>query len=84
MQLNLKVVNEELVRRGYKAELAKGSGYFFFRGGEAEDWIDSSVPVRTINLLTLKQWVEEFRRLKTLNQQIMRTAKPGASGAKIE
>jgi hypothetical protein len=33
MRLNLKLVNEELGRRGYDAELAKGRGYFFFSGG---------------------------------------------------
>jgi hypothetical protein len=77
MRLNLKLVNEELGRRGYDAELAKGRGYFFFRAGEADEWIDSTVPVRTINTLTLKKWIEEFRRLRSLNTQIMRTAKSG-------
>lgn len=76
MQLNLKVVNGELARLGHKAELAKGSGYFFFRGPEADDWIDRSVAVRTINSLTLKQWIEEYRRLEELNRQILKTAKP--------
>ena len=75
MRLHLKSVNDELARRGHKAELAKGAGYFFFRGGEADDWIDRTVAVRTINSLTLKQWVEEYHRLKALNQQIMKTAK---------
>jgi hypothetical protein len=79
MRLNLKLVNEELGRRGYDAELAKGRGYFFFRAGEADEWIDSTVPVRTINTLTLKKWIEEFRRLRSLNAQIMRTAKSGRS-----
>jgi hypothetical protein len=77
MRLDLKAVNGELARRGYKAEIAKGSGYFYFRSGEAGDWLDSTVAVRKINDLTLKQWIEEFRRLRALNQQIMRTAKPG-------
>jgi hypothetical protein len=75
MRLHLKSVNDELARRGYNEELAKGAGHFFFRGGEAEDWIDRTVAVRKINSLTLKQWVEEYRRLKTLNQQMMKTAK---------
>ena len=76
MRLDLKVVNNELARLGHKAELAKGAGYFYFRSGEADDWIDRTVAARTINSLTLKQWIEEFRRLKALNQQIMRTARP--------
>ncbi len=76
MMLNLKLINEELARRGYRAELVKASGYFYFQSGETEDWLDRTVAVRTVNTLTLKQWVEEFRRLKSLNDQILRTAKP--------
>jgi hypothetical protein len=75
MRLHVKVVNDELARLGHSARLAKGSGYFYFESGEAEDWIDRTVGVRTINSLTLKQWIEEYRRLKALNQQIMNTAK---------
>jgi hypothetical protein len=33
--------------------------------------------VRTINSLTLKEWIEEFRRLRALNQQIMKTTGKG-------
>jgi hypothetical protein len=75
MRLHLKIVNDELARLGHTAQLHKGDGYFYFAGGEAEDWIDRTVGVRTINSLTLKQWVEEFRRLKALNQQIFTSVK---------
>jgi len=75
MRLHLHSVNDELARRGYKEELAKGAGYFFFRGGEADGWIDTTVAVRTINSLTLKQWVAEYRRLKELNHQMRKTAR---------
>ena len=61
MRLHLKVVNDELARRGYSARLAKGDGHFYFTGGEAEGWLDGTVKARTINTLTLKQWIEEFR-----------------------
>jgi hypothetical protein len=77
MHLHAKSVTEELARLGHKAELVKGAGYFFFHGGETEDWIDRSVAVRTINSMTLKQWVAEFRRLKELNEQMIKRAKPG-------
>jgi hypothetical protein len=79
MQLHLKTVNGELKRHGYSAELAKASGYFYFDGGEAADWLDRTVGVRTINSLTLKQWMEEFERLKKLNAQIMGTLKGGGT-----
>jgi hypothetical protein len=75
MQLSLKTVNDELAQLGFTAVLTKGGGYFYFRSGEAADWLDCTVRVRTISSLTLKQWVAEFRRLKALNEQIMLTVK---------
>jgi site-specific recombinase len=75
MTLHLKVVNDELARLGHTALLAKGQGHFYFRSGEAEGWFDNAVKVRKINSLTLKQWIAEFRRLKDLNERIVRTAK---------
>jgi hypothetical protein len=66
MRLTLKTVNDELARRGHASALAKGDGYFYFTtGGAATDWLDQTVRVRTINSLTLKQWIEEFRRLES-------------------
>lgn len=76
MRLNLKAINDELATLGYTARLEKGNGYFYFQFGEAADWLDRTVGVRTINTLTLKQWIAEFRRLKALNEQILRSAKP--------
>ena len=64
-----KAVNNELARRGHSARLEKASGYFCFFGGEAKDSLDRTVGVRTIDSLTLKQWIEEFRRLKAPNEQ---------------
>ncbi len=75
MRLALKTVNDELARRGHTAVLAKGDGYFYFNQGETADWLDRTVRVRTINSLTLKQWIGEFRRLKDLNERILRSAK---------
>lgn len=77
MRLHLEVINDELARLGHTARLVKGDGHFYFHFGEAADWLDRAVGVRTINSLTLKQWIEEFRRLKQLNGQIMRTVRPG-------
>jgi hypothetical protein len=78
MRLHLKVINDELARLGHNAELAKGDGYFYFKSGETEEWLDRTVKARTINAFTLKQWVAEFRRLKELNEQILKTVKPGS------
>ena len=40
MRLMLKAINDELAKRGHTARLAKASGYFYFEGGEAEEWLD--------------------------------------------
>lgn len=80
--LSLKTINDELARRGHRARLQKASGYFYFLGGEAADWLDRSVGVRTLNSLTLKQWIDEFQRLKALNAQILGIGKAGSSPKK--
>ena len=69
-RLTLKSINDELVRRGHNARLEKASGYFYFFGDEAADWLDRT-PGTTVNSRSLDQWVEEFKRLKKLNQMIM-------------
>jgi len=86
MRVTLKTVNEKLADLGTNAELAKGAGYFLFRGGEADDWIDRTVAVPTIGSLTLEQWVNEYKRLKTLNDDMMKkAAKQGSpSAAKMQ
>jgi hypothetical protein len=70
-RVTLKAVNDELARRGHHARLEKASGYFYFFGGEATDWLDRTVPVTTVNALTLDQWIDEFKRLKKVNREIM-------------
>ena len=79
MRVTLKAVNAELTRRGHKAMLVSGDGYFYFRGGEAADWLDRTVRVSTLSSLTLDQWMQEFMDLKKKNAEIQRAAKP-ASG----
>jgi len=72
MRVTLKAVNDNLAALGAKTELAKGAGYFFFRGGEAEDWIERTVRVPTIGTLTLEDWLGEYKRLKTVNAEMMK------------
>jgi hypothetical protein len=70
-RVTLKAINDELLRCGHNARLEKASGYFYFFGGEATDWLDRTVQATTVNALTLEQWVEEFKRLKKVNLEIM-------------
>jgi len=46
------------------AMLMSGDGYFYFRGGEATDWLDRTVRVPTLSSLTLEQWIQAFGDLK--------------------
>ena len=75
MAVTLKAINEELAKRGHHALLAKGDGYFYFWSGEAADWLDRTVTVPKLSSLTVDQWVEEFRKLKKKNQEILRSGK---------
>ncbi len=49
MRLTLKTINDELAKRGHTARLEKSDGYFYFHFGEAADWLDRTVRVRTIS-----------------------------------
>ena len=75
MRVTVRAVNDELAKRGHKAMLVQGDGYFYFRGGEAADWLDRTVTVRTLSSLTLDQWVQAFRDLKKRNAEIQRAGK---------
>ena len=58
-----KMVNDALRARGREESLREGNGYFYFGGGEAVNWLFSSVMVRRISELTLEQWLAEFEKL---------------------
>jgi hypothetical protein len=75
MRVTLKAVNEKLAAIGAKTELAKGAGYFLFRGGEAEEWIERTVRVPLISSLTMEQWIGEYERLKALNEDMTKAPK---------
>ena len=68
----LKTVNRELERLGSHAVLAKGGGYFYFRDGEATDWLDHTMRVPTLHSLTLEQWIEQYRILREKNQALLK------------
>jgi len=70
MPLTLKRINSELFKRGVRLEEA--SGYFYFIGGEAANWLDRTVRVPKVSSLTLEQWVGKFERLQKSNAQIMK------------
>lgn len=71
MPINLKAINSELAKRGFKAALAKGEGYFYFQGGDASDWLDRTVRVATLQSLTLEQWMGQYEELKAKNDSLL-------------
>ena len=77
-RVTLKAINDELAKRGHHARVEKASGYFYFFGGEATDWLDRTVRAPAVNALKVEQWIEEFKRLKKVNQKIMGTSKAPA------
>jgi len=74
MPLTLKSINAALFKRGVRLE--RGTGYFYFMGGEAANWLDRTIRVPKVSSLT--QWVGEFERLRKLNAQIIKV-KPARS-----
>jgi hypothetical protein len=48
-----KIVNDALRSRGRDESLREGEGFFYFGGGEAVNWLTSSVMVKKISGLTL-------------------------------
>jgi hypothetical protein len=76
MRLTLKTINDELKRAGHDVRLEKGDGYFIFAGAAAANWLDTTVRVPTLSSLTLEQWLDEFNKLKKLNQDIRDSSRP--------
>ena len=75
MPLTLNAINAELAKRGHNTLLQKGSGYFYFMGGESANWLDKTVRVPRVSSLTLEEWMTNFDRLKKLNERIMSTGR---------
>src|SRR3954470_21851969 len=71
MKVTLKAINEALNGLVPDVRLAKGDGYFYFTSGETANWLDTTVRVPTLSSLTLEQWIEEFKRLKSVNQTLL-------------
>jgi hypothetical protein len=67
-----KMVNDALRAHGRDESLRQGDGYFYFGGGEAVNWLSSSVMVRRISDLTLEQWLKEFDSLLERDRKLRR------------
>jgi len=56
-------VNDRLRKMGKAERLARGRGYFYFRGGEAMSWHSSSVYTNNPDAFTVDGWLKEYERL---------------------
>ena len=73
-----KMINDALRARGRDESLREGGGYFYFGGGEAVNWLSSSVMVRKISDLTLEEWLKEFDKLLATDKKVRKSMRtPG-------
>ena len=81
-----KTVNDALRARGRDESLREGDGYFYFGGGDAVNWLTSSVMVKQVSDLTLEQWLGKFESLleqeKKLRRQMKETTPSMANSRK--
>lgn len=55
--------------------MREGDGYFYFGGGEAVNWLTTTVRVRKLSDLTLQQWLAEFDKLLTQDKKLRKSVK---------
>jgi hypothetical protein len=89
MRLTLKTIDDELRRLRHDVHVERGDGYFYFWKGETNNWLDRTVNVPKVSSLTLEQWIDEFNRLKNVNEEMLagkppkkKAADPKEAGAK--
>jgi len=71
MRVTLKTIDDELRRLGHDVHLEKRDGYFYFWKGQANDWLDRTVNGPKVSSLTLEQWIDEFNRLRKVNEEML-------------
>lgn len=74
-RVTLRVVNAALAARGINGVLVKADRYFFFRGAEANSWLDRTVQVARVSDLSVEDWVKAYQELKRKNAEIARVGK---------
>lgn len=57
-------VNKVLKAMGVPERLVRGNGYYYFFGGEASSWPNSSVAVFRADELSVERWIKEYDLLK--------------------
>ena len=81
-RVTLKTIDDEFRRLGHDVHVEKGDGYFNYWKGEANGWLDRTVNVPKVSSLTLEQWIDEFNRLKKVNEEMLAGKLPKSTGIK--
>jgi hypothetical protein len=59
MGITVKAVNDALASLGIDGKLVKGFGYYYFVGPAFDQHKNTSIHIRVLRRLSLKQWVKE-------------------------
>lgn len=60
--MNIRTVNKAIAEAGIRAQLVRGTGYYYFVGDDVSLARETGVyGVYRLNDLTLEQWLEEAR-----------------------
>lgn len=57
---NTRTVNAALKAKGYKAEIVRGEGYWYFYGPDADHFDEQGIYIMYISHQTIEQWVRDF------------------------
>lgn len=59
--MNIRTVNKAIAEAGIRAQLVRGTGYYYFVGDDVSVTRATGVYVYRLNELTLEEWLEEAR-----------------------
>lgn len=62
-------------------KFARGDGYFYVWLGDGTGWLDRTIQVPTVSSLTIERCIDEVRKLRETNRQLMRLEKKAHSKA---
>lgn len=66
-KVTVATVNKALKTLGVEERLHNAGSYFYFYGGDSESWYSASVMVSSADCLTVEQWIEEYKTLKSVD-----------------
>lgn len=68
-RVTLRSVSAAIAAAGGAETLERGSGYFYFADGSSAHWPQTAVYVNRLRALTVEQWVDEWRRLRSADER---------------